>query len=368
MPYHSLNPILASFTTPDPYLPVELEVYIENADTDDVFDSLGTFSLISDAEGGVAERIESALHAALMERVDLSMPSGAITAAIVLGISRKFKFRHRHFVSDAWSSWTNSSTDFVVLGGQPFEDFANTFNTVAASAPIVLLPETSAIGLKIAQGYIDVLCQAAGTASVRHLYFNSSGASIPDHEETVSLDREYRVVRVPVFPPGDGREQYFSVEVTVDGVTRTVQLVVDRQYRHKSYNFCWLSSRGGWAFLETQTGKVATLEVSQNVAERYAPAQYFDQADISTARVWKTKGMKRIKTATGFWPAEYLDITIQDFMLSPLRFVWDQDRNRWIPILVNSRSATYLDESGSNIRSYMFEFSPAFDTNLPSSL
>jgi hypothetical protein len=365
MPYQSRNPIYASFTV-DPLLPVELEIYIEKATTLDSFDSLGVYAFTSNADGEISENIQGVLHAALMDRLDLSLPDQGTDPVLVDGLSRKFKYRYRSFDVGTWSSWTDSSVDFVVLGGVAHEVFSNSFNTTAAAAPTILLPEPNGIALSIAQGWVYVLCHTSGTLTCTHRYFLADGTD-ETSSDTISVDRAYRVVRVPVFPPAAPRIAQFNLELTIGSVTRTVSLVVDRQYRHKRYNFAWVSAGGGWAFIETLVSQSALIEVSQSIAEIDIPESYFD-GEIHSLKVWKSTGQKKIRTATGFWPQEYLDTTIQDFLLSPKRMYWSADLQRWIPLLVNTRSGTYRSELQGNLRSFVFEFSPAFQNNLPSPL
>lgn len=367
MPYFSRNPILAEANAGSPFLKMELEVYIEKTTVLDTYTSLGRFSFVADADGDISERIDSILHAALMSEIVDSLPDAESTAQLVPQLARKFYYRTREYASGAWSSWTDSSTDFVVLGGQPYEEFANTFNSLATSAPTFLHSENSILTINLAQGWVYFLAQSSGTASIVHRYWNKAQSASNTVTTTISVPRDFTVVRIPVVLPAANKSPFFGIEITVDGVTRSIALTSDQRY-HKNVNeFAYLSSKGGWNFLPCHAPVSKTIEVAQQTAETVVSAAYYNN-DIAQYQVWDSRGRKKMRVATGYWPSAYLDVVIQDFLLSRYRYWYSTEYNKWLPIVVDTKSASYANDMGGDLNSFQFDFKPAFDSDIASPL
>jgi len=60
-----------------------------------------------------------------------------------------------------------------------------------------------------------------------------------------------------------------------------------------------------------------------------------------------------------------LEIAIQDFLLSPYKFLSDRySLNR--PVIVETKNAEYMDDYKTELRSFSFEFRYLFEINQPS--
>lgn len=368
MPYLSRNPILATASSTDPFERVEIEVYIENVETIDTFASLGTFSFISNALGDVEERIDSILHAAMMSEIGQTVPDMETEAQRVEQLSRKYYYRHRHYTSDAWTSWTSASEDFVVLGGEPHEEFSDQFTINAPLGPTFLHPEGNLLALSQAQAWVYVLAHTSGTATITHRYWNKAETVSNTEVTTFSVSRAFNVFRIPVVNPLDTKSPFFGIEVEIDDAPQSISLVLDDRHHRIINEFAYLNSRGGWNFLPCHAAMGKSLDVVQQVAETTVGGFYFNQSDISQYKVWDSQGRKKFRVATGYWPSAYLDVVTQDFLLSRYRFWWNADLSKWMPIIVETKSATYAEDGGGDLQSMQFEFRLAFDNDIPSAL
>lgn len=369
MPYYSKNPILAAVATTDPFEATEIEVFIESPTTPDTFESLGVFTYTSDADGEVSEQIQTLLDAAMEIDILRTLPPvGETSPAEVPAACRKWYYRHRHYHSSAWTSWVDEEEDFVLQGGQAWEEFDNTFTTSAAAAPVLLSPEGSLLSPQVAEGWIYILCQAAAELTYTFQFYNKDGTNAATESGSITPARAFTVVRIPLALPAADKDPFFTLSFTVDGVTRSATLMADNSGHRVSYDFCYLNSRGGWSFLPTFTGQSRTLEVTQSLAESKPAANYHTQPEAAQYRVWRSTGRKKMRTATGFMPQDYLDVVAQDFLLSPHRYYWSDDLEKWIPIVVDTKNVEYRDDLTDFLRSFEFEFRTAFDNDLPSAL
>lgn len=368
MPYLSRNPIVATATSTDAYERVEIEIFIERLDALDNFTSLGTFSFISNDSGDVNERIDSILHAALMADIGQTIPDLETTPQLVPQAARKYYYRHRHYTSDAWTSWTSASQDFVILGGQAYEDFSNSFTSSAGTAPTFLHPEGNLLALSQAQAWVYVLAQTSGTATITHRYWNKAETVSNTVVTTFTVPRAFSVFRIPIVNPLSTKSPFFGIEVEVDEVLRSISLVFDDRHHRIINEFAYLNSRGGWNFLPCHASMGKSIDVMQQVAESNISGNYYSQDDISQYKVWDSQGRKKFRVATGYWPTAYLDVVTQDFLLSRYRFWFEPNTNKWLPIIVDTKSATYAEDGGGDLQSMQFEFRLAFDNDIPSAL
>jgi hypothetical protein len=368
MPYFSRNPILATATTANAYERLELEVFIEKISPLDTYTSLGVFSFISDADGEVEEKIEGILHAAMMADIAATIPDADTTVEVVPQLSRKYYYRTRYYTAAAWTGWTDSTADFVVLGGEAFEEFANTFTSTAASAPVFLHPESSLLTLNIAQAFVYVLIQTSGTGSITHRYWNVAQTVSNTVVTTFTVSRAFTVIKIPIVNPADNKSPFFGIEVGMDSVIRSVSLTADQRYHIHANEFAYLNSKGGWNFLPCHAPMGKSIEVAQQMAEVTVPGNYFGQGDISQYKVWDSTGRKKFRVASGFWPSAYMDVVIQDFLLSRYRFWWNADLSKWMPIIVDTKSASYSQDAGGDLQSLQFEFRLSFENDIPSAL
>jgi hypothetical protein len=366
MPRYSKNPIPISVTTTAANEAVEVEVFIEKVNTPDNFTSLGTFTFTSNASSLVFTQINSILDAAMAAEIVGSIPDGKTDAQLVPEASRKYYYRHRHYDDGAWTSWTEEEEEFVLLGGQPYEEYTDGFAASAATGPTILSPETALLACTIAAGWVYVLIQAAGEVDYEFTHYNTDGDADGTVTGNITTTRAYQVIRIPIALPTTDQSAFFGLSVTADSVTRNASLMVNNSSQLTTNDFTYLNSRGGWSFLPCYANLSRSLDVSQNTAEVGPDASYYEANDVSQYKIWKTEGRKKFKTATGFLPQDHLDVVLQDFMLSPLRFIWNADLQKWIPVIVTSKSAEYRDDLGGNLRSFAFEFQYLFDNNLPS--
>lgn len=368
MAYLSRNPIIAGVETAGPNQRTEIEVFIEKISPLDTYTSLGVFSFISGSDSGVVERIDSILHAAMMAEIADTIPDLESTPQLVRQLSRKFYYRSRYYSSGSWSSWYNAAADFVVLGGEAYEDFANSFSSTASTAPTFMHPEGNLLALAQAQAWVYVLAHATGTATITHRYWNEAQTVSNTVTTDFEVPRAFSVFRIPIVNPISTKSPFFGIEVELDGVTRSVSLVADDRYHRNVNEFAYLNSRGGWNFLPCHAPMGKSLDVVQQVAESNVPYNYYGYSDISQYKVWDSQGRKKFRVATGFWPTAYLDVVVQDFLLSRYRFWYEPGTNKWIPIIVDTKSTSYSEDSGGDLRSLQFEYRLAFDNDIPSAL
>jgi hypothetical protein len=368
MPYFSRNPIVAQASTANPYERMEVEIFIEKLTVLDTYNSLGVFSFISNAETDVIEQIEGILHAAMMADISATIPDTATTVEVVPEMARKYFFSYRYYTDDVWTSWTDVGTNTVILGGEPFEEFDNTFNSSAASAPVFLHPETSLLTVNIAKGFVYALIQTSGTGSVTHRYWNVAQTVSNTVVTTFTVSRAFTVIKIPIVNPASNKSPFFGIEVGMDSVIRSISLTADQRYHIHVNEFTYLNSKGGWNFLPCHAPMGKSIEVAQQLAEVTVPGNYYAQDDISQYKVWDSTGRKKFRVATGFWPTAYMDVVIQDFLLSRYRFWWNADLSKWLPIVVDTKSASYSQDAGGDLQSLQFEFRLSFDNDIPSAL
>lgn len=368
MARYSRNPISFSITTTAPNQSVEVEVSLETAAHTGSYTVLGIFAFTSDGSGELTDRVDSIIHSALMREASASLPGADLDPVLVPELSRLYRIRHRHYNAGAWTSWTTlSGTLLVVLGGQPMEEYADTFSSTTATQPTYLhLPGSLLVPL-IATGFVYVMPQASGTISWSYKHYDVFGRQAANVTGTFTCARAGDVWAIPIAPPAVGLSPNFTLDVTCSGITRMATLVIDTEGRAHPYDFAYLSSRGGWAFLPCTGSMARTLEVSQSVAESdLGPA--FQNTTLEQYQPWRIEGRKKHKAYTGYMPRTLLELVMQDFMLSPRKFLWNPDLQRWVPIILESKSVEYRNDFDGDLPSYGFDFRLAFDNNQASSI
>lgn len=366
MPRQSLNPIIATGTAANPFEPVELEIFLEKLTPLDTYTSLGVFTFAADSDSEISERIDMVLHAAMMADIQKLTPKAETESFEVPEFSRKFKYRTRYFSEEAWSSWTDSDIDQLVFGGLAFEDFNGAFATQSELAPTIFKLGTQLLSPYAAPGYVYVLAHENEDVGWEFKSYEFDGTVGTTTTGTHEVSRRYAVVAIPIVPPAAGKSPFFNFKATVDGVARNTTMFFDLEARAQRYDFAYLSAAGGWAYLPCHGSMARMIEVTQQVAERNTPGNYHEQENISQFLVWDTRGNRKIELATGYMPQAFLEPVIQDFLLSPMRFMYDTTASKWLPVLVNTKSANYHEDWQTNLRSFKFEIRPAYETNLPS--
>jgi hypothetical protein len=368
MARYSRNPISFSITTTAPNQSVEVEVSLETVAHTGSYTVLGTFAFTSDGSAELTDRVDSIIHSALMREASASLPGADLDAVLVPELSRLYRIRHRHYNAGVWTSWTTiSGTLLVVLGGEPMEEYADDFATASGTQPIFLHVPGSLLVPRQATGFVYAMLQTTGTVNWIFRHFDLFGRPSGTVSGSFTSARAGDVWAIPMSVPSEELSPNFTLELTCNSVTRLVSLVSDGSVRANTYDFAYLSSRGGWAFLPCTGSMARTLEVSQSVAESdLGPA--FQNTTLEQYQPWRIEGRKKHKAYTGFLPRTLLETVMQDFMLSPRKFLWSPDLQRWVPIILESKSVEYRNDFDGDLPSYGFDFRLAFDNNQASSI
>jgi len=362
--YYSKNPINVSVETWSPFNTTEIRVYAEpfNGSTGD-FILLGTFRFISDALKFVNQDISSILDSFCLKILKQSIPNNDNAIEILPLHSIRFYTSSRYYDSGSWSSWVDSQLDYVLFGGRGYEEV--TSGNLELTSQFLLTNQNNFKSLSIDTA-VYILIETAGTYAweIEHEIYN--GGFNGTASGTFTTGDNWSVVKLPVNNPADTYKSIITI--VLDGDDLTTEMIIDNYPHEQIEEFVFLSLRNGWRSLTCTSNLTSILEVSQNTYEKQQQFQYYTADNIATTEVWRTVGMKRFKVATGFMPEQMIDQLLQDFALSPKKFKWDSDLEKFIPVVVSTKSVEYLNSTRQGLRSFSFEYRPAFENNMPSRL
>lgn len=361
--YYSKNPINVSVETWSPFNTTEIRVYAAPFNGSDDFNLLGTFRFISDAYKFVNQDISSILDAYCLNLLKTSVPNNNNDFQELPLHSYKFYTESRYYDSGSWSSWVESQVDFVLFGGRGYEEV--TSGNLELSTQILSTNENNFKSLSIASA-VYLLLQKAGGYTWENEFTMYNGDFIGTEGGTFITTNEWSVVKLPVNNPADTYKS--TITVGIDGNYWTTEMISDIYPHQQIEEFVFLSLRNGWRSLTCTANLTSILEVSQNTYEKQQQFEYYDANNIATTEVWRSVGMKRFKVATGFIPEQMIDQLLQDFTLSPKKFKWDSVLGKFIPVVVSTKSVEYLNSTRQGLRSFSFEYRPAFENNMPSRL
>ena len=357
--YYSKNPIEPAITT-EPSAVTEVQIFAETYRSSEVFESLGTFSFRADISGNISVDISKILDAHLSNIIR----GDNLSPFISYGYSQGPLFWHsclyyistRYKSSGTWSSWIDSEQKVIVNGGRAYEDL-NTENYLLTTGFLtsqsqILSPINKATNLTLLFGQ-------KGTYYIQVTDYDENGGLIDTVLNSILIGNHSTVYFFSHNPVGKSSvaQLYDSNENLLDTIDiRTRTDVPD------STEFLYLSGSGGFRNLSCEGAKISLIESAQEIYEREKPSAYFMQNDLSNFNIWKSKGIKRYKISTGFLPQEFISEQIQDFLLSPMRYVWDN--GKLIPIIVTTKSAEFLNSKELNLRSFTFEYRHSFEDNI----
>lgn len=362
--FYSKNPINVSIETFSPFNTTEIRVYAQpfNGSTGD-FVLLGTFRFISDALKFVNQDISSILDAYCLKLLKTSVPNINNDFQELPLHSFKFYTESRYYDSGTWSSWVESQVDYVLFGGRGYEEV--TSGNLELTSQFLLTNQNNFQSLLTPSAAYLLLQKAGGyTWEIEYTMYN--GDFIGTEGGTFTTTNEWSVVKLPVNNPSDTYKA--TIVVGIDGNYWTTEIITNSYPQEQIEEFVFLSLRNGWRTLSCTANLTSILEVSQNTYEKQQQFEYYDADNIATTEVWRAVGMKRFKVATGFMPEQMIDQLLQDFALSPKKFKWDSDLEKFIPVVVSTKSVEYLNSTRQGLRSFSFEYRPAFENNMPSRL
>ena len=184
--------------------------------------------------------------------------------------------------------------------------------------------------------------------------------------DEIITTNDWSVVKIPINPFDETYKS--TITMNFAEIDLTTDFYSDFYPHQQIEEFVFLSLRNGWRTLTCTANLTSILEVSQNTYEKQQQFEYYDSDNIAITEVWRAVGMKRFKVATGFMPELMIDQLLQDFALSPKKFKWDSNLGKFIPIVVSTKSVEYLNSTRQGLRSFSFEYRPAFENNMPSRL
>jgi len=362
--YYSKNPINVSIETFSPFNTIEIRVYAQpfNGSTGD-FVLLGTFRFISDALKFVNQDISSILDAYCLKVLKTSIPNNNNVVEELPLHSLEFYTSSRYYDSGTWSSWVDSQIDYVLFGGRGYEEV--TSGNLELISQFLLTNENNFLSLAI-DSAVYVLIKSAGTYAYTIDFVLFDGTMNGNISDTVITTNDWSVVKIPINPIDETYKS--TITIDIDGIDISTDFISDLYPHQDIEEFVFLSLRNGWRTLSCTANLTSILEVSQNTYEKQQQFEYYDADNIATTEVWRAVGMKRFKVATGFMPEQMIDQLLQDFALSPKKFKWDNDLGKFIPVVVSTKSVEYLNSTRQGLRSFSFEYRPAFENNMPSRL
>jgi hypothetical protein len=361
---YSKNPINVSIETFSPFNTTEIRVYAKpyNGATGD-FVLLGTFRFISDASKFVNQDISPILDAYCLKVLKTSIPTNNNNAEELPLHSIEFYSSYRYYNSGSWSSWEDSQIDYVLYGGRGYEEV--TSGNLELTTQFLLTNENNFLSLTI-DSAVYVLIKTAGTYTYTIDFFLVDGTMNGNRTDEIITTNDWSVVKIPINPFDETYKS--TITMNFAEIDLTTDFYSDFYPHQQIEEFVFLSLRNGWRTLTCTANLTSILEVSQNTYEKQQQFEYYDSDNIAITEVWRAVGMKRFKVATGFMPELMIDQLLQDFALSPKKFKWDSNLGKFIPIVVSTKSVEYLNSTRQGLRSFSFEYRPAFENNMPSRL
>lgn len=361
--YYSKNPINVQVVTTGTFNTTEIQVYTETQAGSNVFNSLGTFRFISDANSEVNQDIASVLDAYCLKLLQTSVPNNEGTIDELPLHSIGWYISSRHYDSGTWTSWVDQETNYVLYGGVGYEEVTSGLLELTSR---FLQTNDYDFTTKINDPAVYALIETPGTYNWEIEHEEYQGSYNGGSDGIITTTNNWSVVKFPISIPEDNYKT--TVRLNLDGPIIECHLINDTYPYEQIEEFVFLSLRNGWRTLSCTANLTSILEVSQNTYEKQQQFEYYNANNIATTEVWRTVGMKRFKTATGFLPEQMIDQLLQDFALSPKKFKWDSDLEKFIPVVVSTKSVEYLNSTKQGLRSFSFEYRPAFENNMPSRL
>ena len=361
--YYSKNPINVSVETVAPFNTTEIRVYAEPFNGSGVYELLGTFRFISDALKFVNQDISSILDAFCLQCLKQSTPNNDNAIEMLSKHSLRFYFSSRYYDSGEWSSWLDSQVDYVLFGGRGYEEV--TSGNLELTSQFLLTNDNNFLSQAI-HSAVYVLIKSIGTYSYTIDFVLYDGTMNGNVADTIITTTDWSVVKIPIIPVDETYKS--TVTIGIDDVDLTTDFISDLYPHEQIEEFVFLSLRNGWRSLTCTSNLTSILDVTQNTYEKQQQFEYYDANNIATTEVWRSVGMKRFKVATGFMPEQMIDQLLQDFALSPKKFKWDSVLEKFIPVVVSTKSVEYLNSTRQGLRSFGFEYRPAFENNMPSRL
>lgn len=361
--YYSKNPINVQLVTTGTFNTTEIQVYAETQAGSAVFNSLGTFRFISDANSEVNQDIASVLDAYCLKLMKTSVPNNGGTFEELPLHSIGWYISSRHYDSGTWTSWVDQETNYVLYGGVGYEEV--TAGGLELSSRFLQTNDYD-FATMINDPAVYALIETPGTYNweIEHeeyqTAFNGSSSG------TMTTTNAWSVVKLPVSIPADTYKT--TVSIDLGGPIIECHLITDNYPHDSKEEFVFLSMRNGWRPLNCTGNLSSVLEVAQNTYETQQQLEYYDNNNIATSEVWRSLGNKKFKVATGFMPETMIDQLLQDFLLSPKKFKWDAMLDKFLPVVVTTKSVEYMNSTRKGLKSFSFEYRPAFDNNMVSKL
>jgi hypothetical protein len=359
--HYSKNPI-EPYITSGSQAVTEVEIFAETYRSSDVFISLGVFSFRADNSAIVYMDISKILDAHLSNLVRYDGLGPYVTyggqSAPMYYHSCKYYISSRYKEGGTFTEWNDQEQRIVVFGGRAYEDLS-TENLNLTSGWLLPDTQTEILSAINKPTTLNALLGLAGSYYIRFSDYDELGNLLGTQLFNIVTNFDYIVYLWTYQPIG---------QTTIAELLDTTQAVIDtvtirnRTSGAEVTEFLYLSGSGGFRNLSCEGSMISTIENNQELYETEKPSAYYLQTDIANFRVWKSKGVKRYKTATGFLPQNFIKEQVQDFILSPIKYVWDV--NKWIPIIMNTKAAEYLNNKETNLRSFVFEYRHAFEDNI----
>jgi hypothetical protein len=368
MIYFSQNPIETTVTGLASGYKVELKLFAENSLYDGLTQALGTFQFTASG-ATMSQRVDSIIDSWLMSRIHTTFPTAldaSIGAEVNRRLSTRFRVDHRIDSGSGFSAWVSGSVHYAIAGGQPWEEFDDSFKTNASNQITWLNPGVIASASRLAPSFLYFLIPAAATVTYYSIFYTLDGTAINQALDTITTPQAFEIIQLPVVFPPENYAPKFKMFVQAPGLDPiTVDVFVNKAIR-KKYAIQWFNGSGAWSSFDCHNQMSKGLEVSQSVAESFTAADYFNTS-LAQFQVYNSSGRKKHKLSFGFSIATNVETIIQDFLLSPHRHIWHETLERWIPITVSTKSLEYAADN-EFIRTVSFEFQYAFETNKPSQI
>lgn len=355
--FYSQNPIEINLDTESAFSTVEVEIFGEMDRGTEQFFSLGTFTFKADSEGFLKQNFSTIVNTWLEDRIRGFVPNLNGAVAALPRLSAAFKYQYRIKIS-TWSDWTASEPFVAIYGGRSFED--------VSSLTIELHSMLLATGEKVLQpqqltpmGYC--LLEEIGQYTINVDSYDENGSSIAFYSQIIN-----NTVRFSVHQFASSISGSFGSVALLDSnsnILAEVDQLKDNEQIDSPKTFVYLSQSGSFGNLTCKGSITSSIEVKQDLSESASPYQYYTQSDVAYLRAYRTTGVKRHKVSTGFFPQPILKQVMQDLLLSTKVFIVDNQLEKLIPVIINSKGFEYFTDKRTDLRSFSFEFRYAFDTN-----
>jgi hypothetical protein len=356
--HYSKNPI-------EPYIvsagsaTTEVEIFAETLRSSETYVSLGVFTYRADNAGNVPIDISKILDAHLGNNVKQDTINSVAQSNVngpMYYNNCLFYVSYRYQSAGTWTEWESTDPRIVVYGGRAYEDVSTENLNLS---PGWLTSESEILSAINKPTVVTALLGLAGDYYFRISDYDEDGILIDTTLYSISINFDYTIYFQKVTPIG--RTAIVELLDTNQNPIDSIDIRT-RASAEETTEFLYFSGSGGWRNLSCEGTKISVIESNQELYENEKPSAYYLQSDIANFRVWKTKGIKRYKVATGFLPQGFIQEQIQDFLLSPYRYVWDVDK--WIPIICTTKSFEFLNNKETNLRSFTFEYRHAFEDNI----